>query len=357
MKNAKGIKENSNRNRIARISHSIIALAIVFTIFNIIGMLYYHIPYWFDRSANATESIWRPHAFVLQAKEGLGLNYVDTNGYVNEDKPLSEDGYVLVMGSSHTQGKEVVSGQRFTDILNEKLGGKDCLKVYNMAIDGHFYDMLVDGFGAALQEFPNSDAIVLEIGSTYYEIEDLTASVEQRDYDEFYLGPNLASQMTTQDKLKALVKENLPYVNLVKKQLTSVNIGDTNAFGIRKTNNKETIDAVDKIQYYQAVQGTVNLMKSEYSGKIIILYHPTMALNKDGSIDWEKEDTYETFRSAVEDSGIYFVDMTETFQTEYEEKSVVPYGFSNTAPGEGHMNRYGHEMVAEKLYEVLTSGE
>ena len=98
-------------------------------------------------------------------------------------------------------------------------------------------------------------------------------------------------------------------------------------------------------------------MRSKYAGRIIILYHPTMALNKDGSITCEKEDTYEIFKSAVEDAGIDFVDMTDTFESAYEVKSIVPYGFFNTAPFEGHMNRYGHQMVAEKLYEILTQGE
>ena len=64
------------------------ALILACVLMNGICTVYYHYPYWFDRSVNATLSVWRPKAFILQGKEGFGYHTVDGNGYVNEDLPL-----------------------------------------------------------------------------------------------------------------------------------------------------------------------------------------------------------------------------------------------------------------------------
>lgn len=48
--------------------------------------------------------------------------------------------------------------------------------------------------------------------------------------------------------------------------------------------------------------------------------------------------------------------MYDTYAREYKEKLVLPYGFSNTKPGYGHLNEAGHQMVADVLYPLLKGG-
>lgn len=45
--------------------------------------------------------------------------------------------------------------------------------------------------------------------------------------------------------------------------------------------------------------------------------------------------------------------MGDAFLKEYEASYEVPYGFSNTSPGTGHLNRTGHRLVAEELYKMI----
>lgn len=45
--------------------------------------------------------------FFFNAIEGYGVYKVDSRGYVNEDKTLGDE-YVLCVGASFTQGKEVI---------------------------------------------------------------------------------------------------------------------------------------------------------------------------------------------------------------------------------------------------------
>ena len=42
---------------------------------------------------------------------------------------------------------------------------------------------------------------------------------------------------------------------------------------------------------------------------------------------------------------------------EYKESYQFSYGFSNSAPGEGHMNKTGHRIVAETVYEFINEME
>lgn len=334
---------------------SVVALFLAVIFANGIGMIFYHYPYWFNRSSNATSSLWRPGAYVLQNKEGSGYHTVDANGYLNEALP-NLGGYTLVLGSSHTQGKEVGAGERYTDILNSLLGGsEENLLVYNMSADGHRYNHMVAGFLAAITEFPDSSGVVLEINSTEISYDALKASLVSREYNYKQEGQELLNAMTVLDKLRVVIKENLPFLNLIKNQFADFTIDFDNAFGIIVSDN--TVSGSDEVydyqEYYNAVKSTAELMRNNYGGTIVVLYHPSMELNPDGTIAWNEEKTYPAFKDALEDTGIIFLDTQDAFQKAYDEKDLLPYGFNNTSPGSGHMNKIGHQIVAEELYAVL----
>lgn len=45
--------------------------------------------------------------------------------------------------------------------------------------------------------------------------------------------------------------------------------------------------------------------------------------------------------------------MCDRYEREYEARRVLPYGFSNTRPGYGHLNEEGHQMTADTLLPFL----
>ena len=49
---------------------------------------------------------------------------------------------------------------------------------------------------------------------------------------------------------------------------------------------------------------------------------------------------------------IVFVDTGDAFLKAYENDYSVPYGFSNTTIGNGHLNQTGHRIVAEEFYKA-----
>lgn len=92
--------------------------------------------------------------------------------------------------------------------------------------------------------------------------------------------------------------------------------------------------------------------------QLIIFYHPTMTPDGDGNLENSTDrDALAMFRTLCEKNGIVFVDMAEDFERLYKEEHRMAYGFINTSVGKGHLNRYGHRAVAERLAEVIGSIE
>ena len=65
------------------------------------------------------------------------------------------------------------------------------------------------------------------------------------------------------------------------------------------------------------------------------------------------EDYLKIFTEVCKTQGIIFVDMTHALIEGFENKHILPHGFSNTYVGSGHINAYGHKMVADELLKVL----
>ena len=78
----------------------------------------------------------------------------------------------------------------------------------------------------------------------------------------------------------------------------------------------------------------------------------------DGTINCNTDEEYlAIFEQVCSEQGILFVDMTEELLKGYEEDHVLPHGFINTYVGSGHINAYGHRMVADKLLEVIQEND
>lgn len=98
-------------------------------------------------------------------------------------------------------------------------------------------------------------------------------------------------------------------------------------------------------------------MEKEYDTQIIVMFHPFETLNADGSISFAQAEYAEIFSKVAQKYGIGFVDMTEDFEKMYYEEHHVPHGFSTGEIGAGHINKYGHAAIADRLYRYIESSE
>lgn len=319
-----------------------------FLVVNLMCFKYYRWPGGFDRTENATKLIWNPGSVMSQGIEGWGSHRIDLNGYVNPKLPLKEKDYILALGSSHTLGKEVKEGERYTDLLNQKMGAINSLEIYNMGIDGHMYPSLVQGFDAAIQEFPYSKVVILEITETTFKPEELEEALIQREYSSSQNGNAIKEQMDLKSEMRMWIKENMPFLSLLKnRQFAKLPKERPATFSEKK-------NSITSESYVKDLSKTMGLIRNEYKGKIIIMYHPYVDLKSDGSMDiiYDNE-TYNLFKQACIENNIVFLDVGPAFLDAYNANSEVPYGFSNQIMAYGHLNKVGHRIVAEQLYAIL----
>ncbi len=90
-------------------------------------------------------------------------------------------------------------------------------------------------------------------------------------------------------------------------------------------------------------------MQKENDVQIVVFYHPTEILEKNGNIAFQHKETLDVFAKAAMENGVVFIDMAEPFKRMYNEEHHVPHGFSTGRLCTGHLNAYGHKAIAEEL--------
>lgn len=335
-----------SNNLILEIAGWIMAAILSFLMLNILTMMYYHPVHELQRSGGATPGLKVPHQWGIYGNEGWGIQTIDSLGYVNPDLPL-EDEYYCVIGSSHSEGFHSMNGERYSDLLNEMMGYDKSLKVYNIAHSGYHFDGIAKHFSGIVSEFPGMKGVIIELEKTNYSIESLEKSLVQVEYDNNRDSVEaILSKLSKKERVVIFIKNYFPVLREIKHQIETY-----------KTVNNDSKEKEKDIErgeeYEQVLNEVMSLIRSEYGGEIIVIYHPKTTINSDGSLDISVLASDKIFMDVCEKNGIKFINMASVFEREYYEKHHAMYGFWNTSLMSGHINKYCHEVMAEVLYEII----
>lgn len=143
---------------------------------------------------------------------------------------------------------------------------------------------------------------------------------------------------------------------------------------------KSTIDTVNHLQMIPHVfkkKPLTNLEKTEWSKSsriqawsflfeklkeqtewpLIFVYCPHVPRISHGKIittDANIKDT-ELFLEVAQKRGISVINLQDRFVNFYKTSGSLPRGFSNSTPGEGHMNRFGDDITAQAIIDHIFS--
>ena len=321
-----------------------LALVLSMLMLNGATFLFYHPVNELFRNGGSTPGLMYPYMWGLYGNEGYGIQTIDRNGYVNPDLPL-EESYYIIVGASHTEGFHTGRNKRFSDLLNYRFGYVDSLKFYNIAHSDFFYDDIVKHFRGMCMEFPNMQGVVIEIGSTYYSVESLRDSTDQIGYTEEDSIESLTSSLSLKDECILKIKDYFPFIRVLAAQYETYK--NFNKMSIPVGNNNINISLDD---YKAALSATMDLIREEFSGSIVVVYHPMTVLDADGNLIIVSCETDPIFEEECFKHNISFINMADSFEEAYYEKNIAVYGFWNTTMMEGHINDYCHELIADKLY-------
>ncbi len=326
---------------------------LAFLILNFLTLFYFNSAVR-DETPNKNETLatnWKyePNQLSVRATEGYGVVHINNDGYVNEfdytpNMPIS----ILMMGSSQVEAVQVNANESMSYLLNDMVGEENT--VYNIGISAHYLLESVKNLKSAIEKYNPKDYVVIETNGVNFTEKELTEALNSKTSDTTTETENQGfySKIKNNEIIREIFRK-MPFLRLAIYQ-----IKEFQEYGNGNTENNVSIEFNEDLT--NQILEKIKNETSTTNVQPIIFYHPYTTIDKDGNLILsDDEDSVQKFADLCEKNGIYFLDMSERFKEEYEKNYILPYGFSNTSVGKGHLNKYGHEMVAEELYKLIKS--
>lgn len=323
-------------------------------ILNIFSFLYYNVPLPEDNPTGATDYVWESGKFYSRATEGFAYGMIDNGGFKNSYNFSDVDKIeILIMGSSHMEAYQISQRQNVSSQLNNLFNGNKLS--YNIGISGHTLLHCISNLEDALSFYSPTEYLIIETSTVTFSEIDIESVLDHsiKKLSSLHSG-RLGYIKNTYPNIYRLYKV-LPYVSLIYSQLQNVN------------NSKQRNEVDLKLQeedgnnYEQLLNRLMEKTELECAERNvvpIIIFHPSIVVDTSGEpYANTDENKLNLFSAACEKNSIIFLDMTNTFINNYKKNYTLPHGFFNTSAGEGHLNKYGHKMIAEKLFEIITELE
>lgn len=314
---------------------------IAFAILTGACMLYYNVPVHYDTVDGATDYSWEKNKFYSRGTEGFAWGKTNNEGYLNPiDYTESTQIDVLVMGSSHMEAYNVPQNQSTAGVLSLLMPDKT---VYNIGTSEHHFLICADNLVDAVNKYDPKEYVIIETSNLGYSDIELQTAINE----------NVPDLTSATGGLVEFLQKN-PFFRLMYAQLKSF-LGNTADDAAPATSPERTVGSEES---YYTLFAKLNDIVSDKGAQLIIVYHPSLILNKDGtaSSNADKE-LSEFFAEGCKKNGIIFLDMSNRFLEGYENEAVLPHGFTNTSIGTGHLNKNGHAMIAESLCEIMREVE
>jgi len=321
--------------------------AVAFGVLNILCMFYRVVPNYVSGAKGMTTSARKPNQRYVSFTEGFGHGRVDKNGYINPPEFAEHDTHdVVIMGSSHMEALQLPQEEITVSLMGAKFGE---LRLYNVGFTGHNFLTCTKYLQRVIQvEMPKY--VVMETMFLNFDSETARLALSEDK-------PRTSSP-DNKPRRRMIQLPKLPYVDLLRFQWHG---GHQFRGGTLRDNLWTRADQTLEIMHPEQLAGVIDQIgrtAGENDVRLIIMYHPALAINDDGSATPKTNpDDLRFFADACSEAGITFVDMTDIFLKAYADDHVLPHGFANTRIGTGHLNADGHRMIAEELSRVIREME
>lgn len=317
----------------------IIAAAIIsFCILNGLCFFYYNLAMATPSETGSTDYVWEDGVFYSRATEGIASGRIDEKGFNNAYEGDVSQTDVLVMGSSQMEGFNVDDKFNAVYRLNELYEENGVDKyAYNIGMSSHTLLMCLNNLDSAIAEFNRAKTIVIE-----------TPTIHINEADLQLLVDNNLPEITPEENSFLRFMARFPFVRLMYAQFSELAEGSSVA----------EPEATEEISVYTdnlktVLQRAVTSV-SKNSAELVILYNPNLSVGENGAVQEQVDENYVVImESLCDELGIQFINMYEPFVDYYEKTNRLPHGFSNTRVGAGHLNRFGHEVIAQTLFDEL----
>lgn len=311
---------------------------------------YYFMPLRENNPKQNTDYVWMPNTPWASLTEGVSYGVTDADGFINPE--VTDNPEILFLGSSHLQAMSVMPEENMCSLLNERFKGE--YRAYNMGISGHTIYKVIQYLDSSLKIYKKEPKYII--------IETSDVALSESAVKQALSGEVKKTEVVDTGIIAQLQK--VPYFRQMYHQL------DTGMMEMLLPDNRKKADnaiantaqasnekPVIAEKPYEETLSYFQKMEKEYNTQIIVMFHPFETINADGTIGFSEADYAKVFSKYAEKYDIGFVDMTNDFEKMYYEEHHVPHGFATGEVGVGHLNKYGHAVIAESLYQYIRSLE
>ena len=327
----------------------LLAGVVASAIISIILCVYSLTPIHIENPEKNTDYIWEPNSRWITMTEGIGGGKYDANGFNNAE--VIENPDIIIVGSSHVEGRNVKQKENMSYLLNNMLEGKH--EIYNMGISGHHFYKTCQYIPASLERFEVTPKLVL--------VESAIVELSKEQVDAAINGTVEFSPSHSEGLIALLQK--IPILRVLYYQMED---GLLDLF-MPELQQEPIVNPIPEgnvekqvnidMEAYELMFDYLASIEEEYNTQIVIFYHPEEVLEQDGTISFKKNECSSVFASEASKKGIDFIDMQSYFETMYYEEHKVPHGFITGKAAYGHMNADGHSAIADVLYDVIIKME
>lgn len=320
---------------------AVVAALIAFGLLSVFSFFYYNLPIHHTETTGSSDYSWDPKAFCARGTEGFSFQFTDENGYVNSYPNQGDQVDILVMGSSHSEGFNVNYNENYTYVLNELLQErKHDLYAYSVATSGHDFERNLRNLESAIKRFQPQKYVVIEVMDLNIRIQKLQRLLGGKLGVLASVNSGLVGTLQKSDALR------LMYYQLNQLSENQAKAGQPAQLEQDLALLEQCLDqslanagATARANGCQLILTSLSPVEFDYEGN---LYDPMAPQIK------------EMYQRICEKYDILFLDMYPAYEQMYNSTGRLPRGFSNTAPGVGHTNKYGHACVARELYKCIT---
>lgn len=291
-----------------------------------------------ENESGATDYKWEPYQTKTTIYEGFSWLKMDENGF-NNVLVKNKDIDILLMGSSHMEAYNVAKNENVGYILNNKMDEF----TYNIGISGHTIYSCFANLNAAIQYYKPQKYVIVETA-------DIELNVEEM-------------QHVLNGEYKKIPSYDTGGLYFIQKKIPAIKSLYKNIEEWKELDEIEEINTSNVVngggQEYEEVLNCYLKYASDIAQnngvKLIVFYHPKAILESDTGnyIAMTDQQMLESFTSCCIKNNIIFADLSGEFEKLYTDKHILCHGFSNTAVGVGHLNKYGHELAANQLLKVM----
>lgn len=321
-----------------------------FAILALFCVFYYNPPVHEPCGNGVTSYVRQADTFWARGTEGFAMGTTDDSGYNNSYPADGRKTAILMMGSSQTEGLYVNEDDCVSYLLNEKYAEDGSNRyVYNVGMSAHTIYRNISNLENALKVYRPAEYVALETGTMAMNPVEAAQALDHE-----------MPELTAGSGIPALeVLEKNPYIKLLYQQYKNLQSQNNGEADVTITENAgydvfgdDTYAATEELLAY------ISRTAEEADVQAVIYYIPDMTLTEDGSYECSASvDTRDTFAELCEKYNIIFADMTDSVEEAYVKEHIVASGFDNTTVGYGHLNAYGHELLAQCIYDAIGEEE